>query len=75
MLSLLVEFRRRLTDDILGEINEMIIVYNAPDDPTPGDESDLDIVGTDSAENNGTLIFDAICAPQNTRKDYLDLAK
>ena len=26
--SLLVEFRKRLTDDILGEINEMIIAYN-----------------------------------------------
>lgn len=30
--SLLVEFRKRLTDEILGEINEMIIEYNHPDD-------------------------------------------
>ena len=40
--SLLVEFRKRLTDDILGEINEMIIAYNTPDVPTPdgGSKSD-----------------------------------
>ena len=33
--SLLVEFRKRLTDDILGDINEMIIAYNTPDDIPP----------------------------------------
>ena len=33
--SLLVEFRKRLTDEILGDINEMIIEYNEPKDP-PG---------------------------------------
>ena len=32
--SLLVEFRKRLTDDILAEINEMIAEYNTPDDPS-----------------------------------------
>ena len=26
--SLLVEFRKRLTDDVLGEINEMILAFN-----------------------------------------------
>lgn len=31
--SLLVEFRKRLTDEILGEIIRMIISYNHPDDP------------------------------------------
>ena len=30
--SLLVGFRKRLTDEILGEINEMIINSNHPDD-------------------------------------------
>ena len=34
--SLLVEFRKRLTEDILGEINEMVIAYNTSDDPAPG---------------------------------------
>ena len=63
--SLLVEFRKRLTDDILGEINEMIIAYNTPDDPTPGGGSNPDTTETDTVENNGTLILDATCAPQN----------
>lgn len=63
--SLLVEFRKRLTDDILGEINEMILSYNTPDDPTPGGGSDPDTAGTDTGENTGTLILDATCAPQN----------
>lgn len=31
--SLLVEFRKRLTEEILGAINDMILEYNAPDDP------------------------------------------
>lgn len=34
--SVLVEFRKRLTADVLCEINEVIIEYNTPDDPTPG---------------------------------------
>ena len=34
--SLLVELRKRLNDEILAEINEMIIAYNTPDDPDPG---------------------------------------
>lgn len=29
--SLLVEFRKRLNDDVMMEINEMIIAYNTPD--------------------------------------------
>ena len=34
--SLLVEFRKRLTDDILGDINEMIIAYNTGRCPAGG---------------------------------------
>lgn len=63
--SLLVEFRKRLTDDVLGEINEMILSYNIPDDPTMGSGNDPDTAKADAAENNGTLILDATCAPQN----------
>ena len=41
--SLLVEFRKRLTAEILGEINEMIIEFNSPDDEPPsGDDNDSD---------------------------------
>lgn len=65
--SLLVEFRKRLTPEILGDINDMILEYNTPDD-------DDDPNGTPSAgdsdkstpdSNSGTLILDATCAPQN----------
>ena len=64
--SLLVEFRKRLTDDVLSEINEMIADYNHPDDPDgPGGGADNSDVGSEEIPNNaGTLILDATCAPQ-----------
>lgn len=37
MPSLLVEFRKRLKEEILGAINDMILEYNAPDDPDDDD--------------------------------------
>lgn len=62
--SLLVEFRKRLSDDILGEINEMILAYNSDDDdPNPGGGGSDDT--TETSANNGTMILDATCAPQN----------
>ena len=64
--SLLVEFRKRLTPEILGDINEMILEYNTSDDDD--DSSGMPSGGDDasSPENNsGTLILDATCAPQN----------
>lgn len=54
--SLLVEFRKRLTEDILGDINDMILEYNIKED---------DDDGNDDSGNSGTLILDATCAPQN----------
>lgn len=62
--SLLVEFRKRLTDEILGEINELILQYNHPADPGAG------TCGATPEEpkecgNCGTIILDATCAPQN----------
>ena len=74
--SLLVEFRKRLDENILAEINEMIAAYNSSDDSSDDDSND----GSNSAdntnnkndtdtasepENEGTLILDATCAPQN----------
>lgn len=71
--SLLVEFRKRLSEDVLNEINEMIIEYNAQksddNDSNDGDNSgsnDTDNT-SDSSENSGTLILDATCAPQNIK--------
>lgn len=66
--SLLVEFRKRLTDEVLAEINEMIIRYNTPDKP---DKQDGDPKVPEEKEpeeetpNAGTMILDATCAPQN----------
>ena len=70
--SLLVEFRKRLTEDVLNEINEMIMRHNEPYDPEgPGnggkesepEEKEPEV--SESEENEGTLILDATCAPQN----------
>ena len=72
--SLLVEFRKRLSEDVLNEINEMIIEYNAQKSDDDNDSNDSgnrrnnDTDNTsDSSENSGTLILDATCAPQNIR--------
>ncbi len=62
--SLLVEFRKRLTDDILAEINEMIAEYNKPDDPSDPSSGGGDDIDEDPGKTRGTLILDATCAPQ-----------
>lgn len=70
--SLLVEFRKRLSADVLAEINEMIIEFNQSDDQPPksgGSTSDTEASEPEDAmsagENEGTLILDATCAPQH----------
>ena len=66
--SLIVEFRKRLTEEILGAINDMILEYNAPEDPDD-DPSGFHEGGSEDQDsekgNSGTLILDATCAPQN----------
>jgi transposase IS4 family protein len=37
--SLFVEFRKKLTEEILGAINDMILDYNVPDDSDDDDPS------------------------------------
>ena len=56
--TLMTHFRKRLTAEILGEINEMIIT-NAT--------KNADENSDDSGDNQGDLIVDATCAPQNIR--------
>ena len=74
--SLLVEFRKRLDENVLAEINEMVAAYNSPDDSSDDDsngggnsaDDTSNESNTDAAsepENAGTLILDATCAPQN----------
>ena len=71
--SLLVEFRKRLSEDVLNEINEMIIAFNAQQDDDDSNDSSGDAGQSDhqdsamDSENAGTLILDATCAPQNIK--------
>ena len=71
--SLLVEFRKRLSEDVLNEINEMIIAYNTQQDDDDSDDGSGDVGRSDQqdsatdSENAGTLILDATCAPQNIK--------
>jgi len=63
--SLMVYFRKRLTPEILGEINELIIAKACSKNEQPfahDDEGDQDEDG-----NDGTMIVDATCAPSNIR--------
>ena len=56
----MVHFRKRLTPEILSEINEMVIREakgeGEDNDDKPGDGG-----------NSGTMIVDATCAPSNIR--------
>ena len=70
--SLLVEFRKRLSEDILNEISEMIIEYaqqqvNSSSDDHSHDDHTRSGNGSDDDKNEGTLILDATCAPQNIK--------
>ena len=72
--SLLVEFRKRLSEDVLNEINEMIIAYNTQQDDDDSDDGNGDASQSDQensamdSENAGTLILDATCASQKAEK-------
>lgn len=59
--SLMVHFRKRLTPEILGEINELVIA-KATKSEQPKDPDD-----DPEPPNSGDLIVDASCAPQNIR--------
>jgi IS5 family transposase len=61
--SLMVYFRKRLTAEILGEINEMIIKKN--DKPGKAEKQEKD--DDDDSGNGGTMIIDATCAPSNIK--------
>ena len=73
--SLMVYFRKRLTPEILGEINEMIIAKASKQNDLPApDDNDNDPPSRSPRNpliswggNKGTLIADATCAPQNIR--------
>ena len=58
----MVYFRKRLTPEILGEINEMII-QKAETAERSNDEDD----NTTPPSNSGTMIVDATCAPSQIK--------
>ena len=59
----MVYFRKRLTPEVLGEINEMILRDAAKAEDKEDDNDDDD----DGSGNSGTLTIDATCAPSNIR--------
>ena len=64
--SLLVEFRKRLDENVLAGINEMVAAYNNPDNSSDDDSNGSgNYADNTNTENEGTLILDATCAPQN----------
>jgi len=62
--SLMVYFRKRLTPEILGEINEMIITKAQPKKAEKPKKDDSD---DDDPGSGGTMIVDATCAPSNIK--------
>ena len=67
--SLMVYFRKRLTPEVLGEINE-IILWDAKERQEKEVEqgrNDDDSAPPSGGGNSGTLIVDATCAPTNIR--------
>lgn len=65
----MVYFRKRLTPEVLGEINEMI-VRDAKERQAKATESKDDNASDDhpgTGGNSGTMIVDATCAPSHIR--------
>ena len=67
--SLMVYFRKRLTPEVLGEINEMILRDAKARQSKEIKSEDHDDSDHDSGQdgNSGTMIVDATCAPSNIR--------
>jgi len=60
--SLMVYFRKRLTPEVLGKINEMISSTAQKEDNRHDNDDDRGNGG-----NSGTMVVDATCAPSNIR--------
>ena len=64
--SLMVYFRKRLTPEVLGEINELILKEAKKAEAAENSDHNDD-GGNGGGDNKGTLILDATCAPVNIR--------
>lgn len=61
--SLMVHFRKRLTMEIIGKINEMVIAISQDKSSNKKDDDNEN----DPPQNSGTMIVDATCAPSNIK--------
>ncbi len=72
--STFVYFRKRIKAAGIARINEILCGVKQqdrddddPPDPSPGGDGEQDADQTNSGNNEGTLILDATCAPQDIR--------
>jgi hypothetical protein len=65
--SSMVHFRKRLTQEILGEINEMIIAKAIESTENNPPAPPISKTSKTPPTNRGDLIIDATCAPQDIR--------
>lgn len=65
--SLMVYFRKRLTPEVLGEINEMIISKAQKGKKENKEDRGGSDDNNDDPGNGGTMIIDATCAPSNIK--------
>uniref|UniRef100_UPI00359FC94C transposase n=1 Tax=Jeotgalibaca porci TaxID=1868793 RepID=UPI00359FC94C len=67
--SSMVHFRKRLSSEILIEINELILkpIEDGADDSQTDDNDNDDDNDASGSENEGTLILDATCAPSEIK--------
>ena len=61
----MVYFRKRLTPEVLGEINEMIIEQATK--PQADDSDNNNDNNSAPPTNSGKMILDATCAPANIK--------
>ena len=66
--STLVLFRKRISAEMLMEVNEYLLAHKDDDNNTPPSSGNCDDNDTSTEdENKGTLTLDATCAPANIR--------
>lgn len=65
--SLMVYFRKRLTPEILSEINELIISEASAQSNDNSDDDSNNSGSSNNGGNKGTMIVDATCAPSNIK--------
>ena len=66
--STLVLFRKRISAEMLMEVNEYLLSHKDDDNNTPSSEgTPNDTDGPEENVNKGTLTLDATCAPANIR--------